>query len=262
MTEFIAKEKIKKTADKRPGVRKPKVLDAQQQKVRSRYRRVFDRILKEIQTYTKNPDLDLLRNAYQFAYDAHKHQLRKSGAPYIEHCLETAKILANLRMDVVTVVSGLLHDVVEDTGITIDEVRGKFGGEIAQLVDGVTKISELKFRSQAEKQAENFRKMIFSMAQDLRVIMIKFADRLHNMRTLEYLPYHKAKRIAIETREVYAPLAHRFGIARIKWELEDLTLKYLESKAYRDLVQQISDAYAANIRESPEATAQPLAEPI
>ena len=187
MTDLIIKEESKKSVHEK-RIAKKREESTLEPKVRNHYRRVFDRILREIQRYIKNPDLVLLKDAYQFAYNVHKHQFRKSGTPYIEHCLETARILTNLRMDVITVVSGLLHDVVEDTGITIDKVRERFGGEIAQLVDGVTKISELKFRSQAEKQAENFRKMIFSMAQDLRVIMIKFADRLHNMRTLEYLP--------------------------------------------------------------------------
>ncbi|RKY53871.1 MAG: (p)ppGpp synthetase [Candidatus Neomarinimicrobiota bacterium] len=212
-----------------------------QANVRSHYDRVFRGILKEITSYAKNPDLALLRSAYKFAYEAHKNQLRKSGAPYIEHCLEVAKILTELRMDTITVAAGLLHDVVEDTGVSIDEVKEKFGEEIGQLVDGVTKISELKFQSQAEKQAENFRKMIFSMARDLRVIMIKFADRLHNMRTIQYLPPKKIERIALETREVYAPLAHRFGIARIKWELEDLSLKALDPAAYAEIVKKVAE---------------------
>lgn len=226
-------------------------------KVRNRNKRIFERIVKVIKSYSKNPDVELLRRAYSFAYDAHKYQLRKSGVPYIEHCLETAKILTELRMDVVTVAAGLLHDVVENTGISVNEVTETFGQEIGQLVDGVTKISELKFRSHAEKQAENFRKMIFSMAQDLRVIMIKFADRLHNMRTIEYLPKDKADRIARETREVYAPLAHRFGIAKIKWELEDLTLKVLDSSAYNDLVRKVADR-----REEQERTIRKIVSPI
>ncbi|MBN1895499.1 bifunctional (p)ppGpp synthetase/guanosine-3',5'-bis(diphosphate) 3'-pyrophosphohydrolase, partial [bacterium] len=208
---------------------------------RKQYRSLFEGIIRKVRSYAKNPDFDLLRKAYQFAYDAHVNQLRLSGVPYIEHCLETARILSELRMDPVTVAAGLLHDVVEDTGITIEEVREAFGDEIAQLVDGVTKISELKFNSQAEEQAENFRKMIFSMARDLRVIMIKFADRLHNMRTLEFLPEKKAERIALETREIYAPLAHRFGIARTKWELEDLALKTLDSGSYYDLARKVRD---------------------
>jgi GTP diphosphokinase / guanosine-3',5'-bis(diphosphate) 3'-diphosphatase len=205
---------------------------------------LFRAISSTIQAYTKEADLSLLDKAYQFAKEAHKHQLRKSGAPYIEHCLETAKILSELKMDVVTVSAGLLHDVVEDTGITIDAVREHFGDEVALLVDGVTKISELKFHSQAEKQAENFRKMIFSMAKDLRIIMIKFADRLNNMRTLEFLPQKKAERIALETREIYAPLAHRFGIARIRWELEDLALKTLDPNAYKDLLNRLQEQKA------------------
>jgi len=225
--------------------------------VRSRYKRKFDRIVRKIREYSKNPDIDLLRHAYKYAYDAHKNHFRKSGKLYIEHCLETAGILVELRMDVVTVAAGLLHDVVEDAEINIEEIQELFGDEVAQLVDGVTKISELKFQSQAEKQAENFRKMIFSMAMDLRVIMIKFADRLHNMRTLEFLPPQKAKRIALETREVYAPLAHRFGIARIKWELEDLSLKFLDSESYNDLVRKISDR-----REERERYIRKLSGPI
>jgi len=234
--EVIFKKDIPESAT--PSDQKGRVLF--DSKVRTKYRRVFEGIIRRIKAYNKNPDVDLLRKAYNFAYNAHKFQLRKSGTPYIEHCLETAKILTELRMDVVTVAAGLLHDVVENTGISVDEVKDTFGAEIAQLVDGVTKIGELKFRSHAEKQAENFRKMIFSMAQDLRVIMIKFADRLHNMRTIEYLPRDKAKRIALETREVYAPLAHRFGIARIKWELEDLSLKVLDTSVYDELVRKVA----------------------
>jgi len=205
------------------------------------YDESFRQILNALKSYTKQTDLSLLSEAYNFAKEAHQHQLRKSQVPYIEHCLETAKILTELKMDVVTVAAGLLHDVVEDTGVTIDAVKDHFGDEVAQLVDGVTKISELKFHSQAEKQAENFRKMIFSMAKDLRIIMIKFADRLNNMRTLEYLPQKKAERIALETREIYAPLAHRFGIAKIRWELEDLALKTLDPDAYLALQQRLSE---------------------
>lgn len=226
-------------------------------KVRRHYRNVFNRILKVIRGYAKNPDLDLLKKAYQFAYNAHVDQLRRSGTPYIEHCLETFRILAQLKMDVLTLTAGLLHDVVEDTGITIEQVREEFGGDVARLVDGVTKISELKFDSVLEQQAENFRKMIFSMSQDLRVIMIKFADRLHNMRTIEYLPKKKARRIALETREIYAPLAHRFGIARTKWELEDLSLKILSPREYYEVVHKISDR-----REEREKYIQKMAAPI
>jgi GTP diphosphokinase / guanosine-3',5'-bis(diphosphate) 3'-diphosphatase len=205
------------------------------------YRFELDRIIQLVRQYHKNPDVELLDKAFRFAGEAHRNQLRKSGSPYIEHCLDTAMTLAELRMDAVTVAAGLLHDVVEDTGVGIDEVREAFGSQVAQLVDGVTKISELKFNSREEEQAENFRKMIFSMSKDLRVILIKFADRLNNMRTLEYLPSKKAERIALETREIYAPLAHRFGMARIKWELEDLSLKTLDRDAYDNLSRKIRD---------------------
>ena len=218
---------------------------------------LFQQILKAIKTYVKDPDTGLLRRAFIFASQAHEHQLRRSGHPYIEHCLETAKILTELRLDTVTVAAGILHDVVEDTGIIMDEVRESFGEEIMQLVDGVTKISELKFQSHAEKQAENFRKMVVSMANDLRVILIKFADRLHNMRTLEYLPGKKVERIAVETREVYAPLAHRFGIAKIKWELEDLSLKVLEPETYDDLAKKVAES-----REQREKYIRKIATPI
>jgi GTP diphosphokinase / guanosine-3',5'-bis(diphosphate) 3'-diphosphatase len=210
-------------------------------KARGNYMRIFNAMLKEIESYRPGSDLGLLRKAYTFSYQAHKNQLRKSGAPYFEHCLETAAILVELRMDPITIAAALLHDVVEDTGVTIEEVEEIFGSEIAQLVDGVTKISELKFASHAQKQAENFRKMVFSMARDLRVIIIKLADRLHNMRTLEYLPNKKTERIALETMEVYAPLAHRFGIARIKWELEDLSFHYLKPAEYIKLMKALNE---------------------
>jgi guanosine-3',5'-bis(diphosphate) 3'-pyrophosphohydrolase len=227
------------------------------QKQQDKYRKQFNRIIKEITQYAKKPDLALLKNAYSFALKAHREQSRLSGDPYIDHCLGTARILTELRMDVSTVAAGLIHDVVEDTGITIDDVVDEFGSEIGKLVDGVTKIGELKFKSQAQQQAENFRKMIFSMAEDLRVIMIKFADRLHNMRTLHFLPHEKAERIAIETRDVYAPLAHRFGIARIKWELEDLAFRTLHPEVYQELVKCVAEK-----KEEREKTIRRIVRPI
>ena len=250
---------IKKSGKSKPVPKKKRKeqLLSMQPTVRNRYRKHFSRIVKEVQSYTKEPNIELLRKAYLFAYDAHKDHIRKSGAPYIEHLLETARILAELRMDVVTIAAGILHDVIEDAGIDVEEVTKVFGQEVALLVDGVTKISELKFQNQAEKQVENFRKMIFSMTRDLRVILIKLADRLHNMRTLQYLPIKKAERIALETREVYAPLAHRFGIARIKWELEDLALKTLDPDAFQDLVQKISERH-----EERERYIRKISEPI
>jgi guanosine-3',5'-bis(diphosphate) 3'-pyrophosphohydrolase len=201
--------------------------------------KVFEGLLRRIIRYNHSVDAHLLRSAFEFSYNAHQNQLRKSGEPYFAHPLEVAKILTNLRMDYETIAGGVLHDVAEDTDITIEKVEQEFGPNIALLVDGVTKISELKLLEFEERQAENFRKMLLSMVQDIRVILIKFADRLHNMRTLEYLPAKKGRRIALETREVYAPLAHRLGLAKIKWELEDLTLKYLEPEIYNDLVGRI-----------------------
>ncbi|MFQ6094198.1 MAG: RelA/SpoT family protein, partial [bacterium] len=198
-------------------------------------------LLDEVKSYTRTADLDFITHAYRFSEMAHKNQSRRSGRPYMDHCVEAARILAGLHLDSATIAAGLLHDVVEDTKITIEQVREEFGEEIAGLVDGVTKIGGLTFQSREEQQAENFRKMLLSMAKDIRVILIKFADRLHNMRTLEHLSPKKAKEIALETLDVYAPLAHRFGISRIKWELEDLSLKYIHPRAYQELEAKITE---------------------
>lgn len=178
---------------------------------------------------------EFLWNAYSFGKKAHQGQLRKSGEPYFTHCVEVATILADMKLDPVTISAALLHDVVEDTGYTRKDVAKEFSEELASLVDGVTKLSDMKFRSEEDKQAVNFRKMLLSVADDIRVIIIKFADRLHNMRTLEHLPAVKQRRIARETRDVYAPLAHRLGMYRIKSEMEDLIFKILEPKQSKEL---------------------------
>ena len=230
---------------------------AAEERQEQRFRQYMRDIRSLLRKNTPKEGLELLNRAYLFARDAHKDQLRMNGDPYLIHCLEVAKILAELEMDYVTVTAGILHDVVEDTGVTLEEVGEQFSPEIAQLVDGVTKIGGLRFSSLEEKQAENFRKMLFSMVQDIRVIMIKFADRLHNMRTIEYLPKIKQERIALETREIYAPLAHRLGIARIKWELEDLAFKVLNPKAYEEISNKIQER-----REEREAYIRRLAVPI
>jgi len=207
------------------------------------YDKPFVELIDLIHKRTNNgeADVSLLWEAYKFGQEAHEGQLRKSGDPYFDHCLNVAKILAELHMDATTIMAGLLHDVVEDTGITLTDVEEKFGKEVAQLVDGVTKLGDIKFKSRQEKQADNFRKMLLSVAEDIRVIIIKFADRLHNMRTLEYLPPIKQRRIAIETRDVYAPLAHRLGMAKIKWEMEDLVLKALDREAYYGIMKGIAE---------------------
>lgn len=204
-----------------------------------KYKKSLESLIHKIKQYNHGFDVDLLKRVYEYSYNAHKDQLRKSGEPYFEHPLEVAKILVNLKMDLGTICGALLHDVAEDTGVTLEEVDEEFGPEITTLVDGVTKISELKFDSIEKRQAENFRKMIISMVKDIRVILIKFADRLHNMRTIEHLPERKRKRIARETLDVYAALAHRLGIAKLKWELEDLAFKTLNPSAYDELVNKV-----------------------
>jgi guanosine-3',5'-bis(diphosphate) 3'-pyrophosphohydrolase len=188
-------------------------------------------------------DADTVRAAYDFAAKAHGSQVRLTGEPYVTHCVAVATILADLMgsgVDETLVQAAMLHDVVEDTERDLKDVERAFGQEVAVLVDGVSKISGLLFDRPEREQAENFRKMLFSMSRDLRVILIKLADRLHNMRTLHALDAPRADRIARETREIYAPLAHRLGIARIKWELEDLTLKYLDPQAYQDIRQKVA----------------------
>ncbi|HKK07681.1 MAG TPA: HD domain-containing protein, partial [Gemmatimonadota bacterium] len=179
-------------------------------------------------------DLELLALAFQYAREKHAGQKRESGDDYITHCVEVAKILSGIHLDTVSIAASLLHDVVEDTGTSVEEIRQEFGREIATIVDGLTKISRVELGSLAERQVENYRKLLLSMARDARVILVKLADRLHNMRTLEHLPEARRRAIALETREIYAPLAHRLGIASMKWEFEDLAFKHLEPEAYEE----------------------------
>ncbi|MBI2816684.1 MAG: bifunctional (p)ppGpp synthetase/guanosine-3',5'-bis(diphosphate) 3'-pyrophosphohydrolase [Acidobacteria bacterium] len=195
----------------------------------------FRDLLKKIKRNRPNENLDLLRHAYQFSAHYHMSQVRLSGELYLTHPLEVAHILADLRMDVSTIATALLHDVVEDTSVTVDELREKFGEEIAHLVEGVTKISRLNFTTREQRQADNVRKMLLAMVDDLRVILVKLADRLHNMRTLQYLPPEKQKLIAQETLELYAPLAHRMGMGKIRGELEDLAFAYIDPIAYQEI---------------------------
>jgi GTP diphosphokinase / guanosine-3',5'-bis(diphosphate) 3'-diphosphatase len=184
-------------------------------------------------------DAELLARAYRYSERAHAGQVRHSGEPYVTHCVEVARILADLQLDSVTVASGLIHDVVEDTAVSVDDVEREFGAEIAQIVDGLTKISGVTLTSREERQVENYRKLLLSIAKDARVILIKLADRLHNMRTLDFLAAEKRRRIAQETRDLYAPLAHRFGMAHMRWELEDLAFKFLEPDDYKALAKQV-----------------------
>jgi GTP pyrophosphokinase len=203
-------------------------------------------------------DRDLLVRAFQYAEEAHRGQLRNSGEPYITHSVEVAKILADLQLDSVTVASGLLHDVIEDTRFTLHDVQEEFGREVAAIVDGLTKIAKLPTGgSTQDRQVESYRKLLLSIAKDARVIIVKLADRLHNMRTLDWLPPEKRHRIAQETRDLYAPLAHRFGMAKLRWELEDLSFKHLEPDEYKSLAKKV-----AQKRGEREALVKQLREPL
>jgi len=198
-------------------------------------------ILDSISAYNPQADLDVIKKAYVFSAKVHQGQTRRSGEPYLVHPLETAGILVEMKMDVPSIVTALLHDTVEDTVTTLEEIEQYFGEEVRNLVDGVTKLSKIKFSTSEEKQAENFRKMIMAMAKDIRVILIKLADRLHNMRTLEYMPEGKRVEIAQETMDIYAPIANRLGIQQMKIELEDLAFKYLEPEVYGIIDQKVKE---------------------
>lgn len=213
---------------------------------------LYQDLIRSIRKYHPSDDISMIEKAYKMAHEAHKEQKRKSGEPYIIHPLCVAIILADLELDKETIVAGILHDVVEDTIMTLDEVEKEFGSEVALLVDGVTKLTQLSWSmDKVEIQAENLRKMFLAMAKDIRVILIKLADRLHNMRTLQYMRPEKQKEKARETMDIYAPIAHRLGISKIKVELDDLSLKYLEPDVYYDLAEKISlrkDAREAFVR--------------
>jgi guanosine-3',5'-bis(diphosphate) 3'-pyrophosphohydrolase len=200
----------------------------------------IDDLLQKVLSYNPDADVELLKKAYQFSSEAHSRQKRIEGSPYIGHPLTVASILSDMKMDTATVAAGLLHDTIEDTGKTREELREVFGDEISFLVESVTKLSRLVFKTKEEAQAESFRKMLLAMSEDVRVMLIKFVDRLHNMRTLRYLKESKQHRIALETLEVYAPIANRLGIGWLRCELEDLSFKFLMPKLYRELVRKVA----------------------
>src|SRR5262245_3501359 len=195
----------------------------------------FEDLLEKVRAYSPDADVELLRRAYVFSAFEHRGQVRHSGEPYLIHPLAVADLLADMKLDVVAVAAGLLHDVVEDTLTTIDRIRELFGPEVAHVVEGVTKISAIRFASSEERQAENFRKMLLAMVDDIRVILVKLADRLHNMRTLSHLPEDKRQVVAQETRDIYAPIANRLGMSKVKNELEELSFRYLEPQTYEAL---------------------------
>ncbi len=224
----------------------------------------FEDLLEKVRAYSPDADLELLRRAYVFTAFEHKGQVRHSGEPYLIHPLAVADFLADMKLDVVAIAAGLLHDVVEDTLTTIDRIRQLFGPEVAHVVEGVTKISAIRFSTIEERQAENFRKMLLAMVDDIRVIFVKLADRLHNMRTLNHLPEEKRMAIAQETRDIYAPIANRLGMSKVKNELEELSFRYLDPRSYEALriqvdarrrategmVEQLKNTIAAKLNEA------------
>ena len=195
----------------------------------------FEDLLEKVRAYSPDADVELLRRAYVFSAFEHRGQVRHSGEPYLIHPLAVADFLADMKLDAVAIAAGLLHDVVEDTLTTIERIQELFGPEVAHVVEGVTKISAIPFSSSEERQAENFRKMLLAMVDDIRVILVKLADRLHNMRTLNHLPEERRVKIAQETRDIYAPIANRLGMSKVKNELEELSFRYLEPQAYEAL---------------------------
>lgn len=205
-----------------------------------KHTRSLEELCEKVRSYYPNADLSVIEKAYEFSEKAHEGQIRRSGEPYFKHPVAVAGILADLRLDLDTIATGLLHDTVEDTHATIEEVKKEFGENIAVLVDGVTKISKMSFKTSSERQGENIRKMIVAMGKDVRVILVKLADRLHNMRTLNHMPYEKQSRIAQETIEIYSPLAGRLGISSLKIELEDLSFRYFRPDMYYQLVQKVN----------------------
>ena len=198
----------------------------------------FRDLLRKVRSYRPNDDLSAIKRAYDFSLEHHKGQERESGEPYLVHPLHVATILAEMQLDTTAIVAGLLHDAVEDTSVTVDEIRTEFGEQVAHIVEGVTKISKIDFASSEEAQAENVRKMVLAMMDDIRVVLIKLADRLHNMRTLKFLSPERQQKIARETLDIYAPIAHRLGMGKIRGELEDLAFQYVDPIAY----QQVKDA--------------------
>ena len=219
---------------------------------------LYQDMIKTIYRYHPSDDITLIEKAYRTARESHKEQKRKSGEPYIIHPLCVAIILANLEMDKETIAAGLLHDVVEDTGMTLEELSKEFGSEVAFLVDGVTKLTQLSWdKDKVEIQAENLRKMFLAMAKDIRVIIIKLADRLHNMRTGQFWKPEKQKEKARETLEIYAPIADRLGISKIKIELDDLSLKFIEPQIYYDLVEKVNQR-----KDSRDAFVQEIVEEV
>src|SRR5438552_7655166 len=219
----------------------------------------FRELMKRMLENRPQDDLELVKKAYDYSLKHHEGQSRASGEPYLVHPLEVALVLAEMKMDPVAISAGLLHDSVEDTSVTIDDIRKEFGEQVAHIVEGVTKISKIDFATREEQQAENLRKMMLAMVDDIRVVLIKLADRLHNMRTLEHLQPDRQHKIAEETLEIYAPIAHRLGMGKIRGELEDLGFRFLDPVGYEQVIRSLdtkrhaSDELLNEIRQTVEA---------
>src|SRR5271168_219444 len=216
---------------------KPAITQAAKRTVDLRFVELMDKVRRN----RPGDDLELLRRAYDFAAEQHKTQTRLSGEPYLSHPVEVAHLLADMKLDVTSLCAALLHDVVEDTKQPIEKITEQFGADVARLVEGVTKISKLDLLAPEDRQAENVRKMLLAMVNDVRVVMVKLADRLHNMRTLEYLAPERQQRIARETLDIYAPIAHRLGMSVIRGELEDLSFRFLEPEAFLSLQKEVTE---------------------
>ena len=203
-------------------------------------------ITRRVESFRPGESPELLTRAYDFCVRVHKGQQRLSGDPYITHPLEVVSILADLRLDVVCLTAGMLHDVIEDTPTTVEQLQQDFGPDVARIVEGVTKIGRIQFLNREEQQAENFRKMLLAMVDDVRVILVKLADRLHNMRTLEFLSPERQRRVSRETLDVYAPIAHRLGMGKLRGELEDLAFRYLEPESYDEVKKAVESRRKVN----------------
>ena len=217
-------------------------MDTQEQKIIVQDPDVlFEALVKKIKENTHNMDLGRIRAAYDMARMAHSGQKRRDGSPYVTHCIAAADISVDIGLDEDSIIAALLHDVIEDTSLTHEDIARQFGNVVADIVEGVTKLTRVQYTSKEDEQAENLRKMLLAMAKDIRVILIKIADRLHNMRTMAWQSPEKQKSKSLETMEIYAPIAHRLGMQRAKWELEDLSLQYLDPEGYRQITEYLTE---------------------
>ena len=206
----------------------------------------YEHLEKTIRGYNISADLTQIRAAYEYAREHHGEQMRRDGSPYITHPIHVAQIVAEMRLDSESIIAALLHDCIEDTDSSYEDIARQFSPTIADIVDGVTKLTRVKYNTMEEEQMENLRKMLFAMSKDIRVILIKIADRLHNMRTMEYQTPAKQKKKSFETMEIYAPIAHRLGMQKMKWELEDLSLRYLDPVGYKEIEDELTERSSAH----------------